>query len=197
MKQAMFTAALAALLASAPALAQDAGAWGFDPGVLAASGSDLLRRAPNAEIDGLFQAVHAATRNEHDAQAVCALFEPDADRSLDGLNAAALRLGPASRERFANAIGNTLVTAVQSPPQAFDAAAAHQSLKAAGVTAAILHDGFIAGLNTTGSATDNRAARCRSLRWLLDAMQSRPQGERAAMTRLLLDEGLARLAPAP
>jgi len=104
MKQAMFTAALAALLASAPALAQDAGAWGFDPGVLAASGSDLLRRAPNAEIDGLFQAVHAATQNAHDAQAVCALFEPDADRSLDGLNAAASRLGPASRERFANAV---------------------------------------------------------------------------------------------
>jgi len=65
------------------------------------------------------------------------------------------------------------------------------------VTAAILHDGFIAGLNTTGSTIDNRAARCRSLRWLLDAMQSRRQGERAAMTRLLLDEGLARLAPAP
>ena len=193
----MFTAALAALLASVPAVAQDAGAWGFDPGILAASGSDLLRRAPNAEIDGLFQAVHAATRNEHEAQAVCALFEPDADRSLDGLNAAASRLGPASRERFGNAVGNVLVAAVQSPPQVFDAAAARQSLKASGVTAALLHDGFVAGLTATGSTTDSRAARCHSLRWLLDAMQSRPQGERAAMTRLLLDEGLARLAPAP
>lgn len=193
----MFTAALAALLASVPAVAQDAGAWGFDPGILAASGSDLLRRAPNAEIDGLFQAVHAATRNEQEAQAVCALFEPDADRSLDGLNAAASRLGPASRERFGNAVGNVLVAAVQSPPQVFDAAAARQSLKASGVTAALLHDGFVAGLTATGSTTDSRAARCHSLRWLLDAMQSRPQGERAAMTRLLLDEGLARLAPAP
>ncbi len=193
----LFTAALAALLASVPAVAQDAGAWGFDPGILAASGSDLLRRAPNAEIDGLFQAVHAATRNEHEAQAVCALFEPDADRSLDGLNAAASRLGPASRERFGNAVGNVLVAAVQSPPQVFDAAAARQSLKASGVTAALLHDGFVAGLTATGSTTDSRAARCHSLRWLLDAMQSRPQGERAAMTRLLLDEGLARLAPAP
>ena len=197
MRTTMFTAALAALLASVPAVAQDAGAWGFDPGILAASGSDLLRRAPNAEIEGLFQAVHAATRNEHEAQAVCALFEPDADRSLDGLNAAASRLGPASRERFGNAVGNVLVAAVQSPPQVFDAAAARQSLKASGVTAALLHDGFVAGLTATGSTTDSRAARCHSLRWLLDAMQSRPQGERAAMTRLLLDEGLARLAPAP
>jgi len=197
MKQAMFTAALAALLASAPALAQDIGAWGFDPGVLAASGSDLLRRAPNAEIDGLFQAVHAATRDEREAPAVCALFEPDADRSLDGLNTAASRLGPGSRERFGNAVGNVLVAAVQSPPQTFDAAAARQSLKASGVTAAILHDGFVAGLTNTGSTADSRAARCQSLRWLLDAMQSRPQDERAAMTRLLLDEGLARLAPTP
>ena len=201
MKQAMlttmFTAVLAALLASAPAVAQGAGAWGFDPGILAASGSDLLRRAPNAEIDGLFQAVHGAAQETHDAQAMCALFEPDADRSLDGLNAVASQLGPTSRRRFANAIANALVVAVQSPPQAFDAATARQSLKAAGVTAAILHDGFIAGLNTSASDAGSRGARCQSLRWLLDAMQSRPQGERAAMTRLLLDEGLARLAPAP
>ena len=202
MKQAMLTtmfaaAALAALLASAPAVAQDAGAWGFDPGILAASGGDLLRRAPNAEIDGLFQALHAATQSEREAPAVCTLFESDADRSLEGLNAAAARLGPASRERFGNAIGNVLVAAVQSPPQAFDAALARQSLKAAGVTAAILHDGFITGLDTSASDPGSRAARCQSLRWLLDAMQSRPQGERAAMTRLLLDEGLARLAPAP
>lgn len=197
MKRIMLTAALAALLASAPVVAQDAGAWGFDPGILAASGSDLLRRAPNAEIDALFQAVHGAAQDTHDAQAVCALFKPDADRSLDGLNAAASRLGPASRERFGNAIGNVLVAAVQSPPQAFDAAAARQSLKAAGVTAAILHDGFIVGLNTSASDAGSRAARCQSLRWLLDAMQSRPQGERAAMTRLLLDEGLARLATTP
>lgn len=197
MKQAIFTAVLMALLASAPALAQDPAAWGFDPGILAASGSDLLRRAPNAEIDGLFQAVHGAAQDTHDAQAMCALFEPDADRSLDGLNAAASRLGPASRERFANAIANALVLAVQSPPQAFDAATARQSLKAAGVTAAILHDGFVAGLNTAASDAGSRAARCQSLRWLLDSMQSRPQPERAAMTRLLLDEGLARLAPTP
>ena len=32
-----------------------------------------------------------------------------------------------------------------------------------------------------------------ALRWLLDAMQTRPAAERAAMTRMLLDEGLARL----
>jgi hypothetical protein len=33
------------------------------------------------------------------------------------------------------------------------------------------------------------------VRWLLDAMQSRPQVERAAMTRLLLEQGLSQLAP--
>ena len=74
------------------------------------------------------------------------------------------------------------------------AAAARQSLKAAGVTAAILHDGFVAGLNADGNAPDARSARCQSLRWLLDAMQARPVAERAAMTRLLLDEGLTRMS---
>ena len=188
---------LAALcMASPTAMAQSAlQDWGIDPGVLAASGSDLLRRAPDAEVDALFQAVHGASRNDDEAQALCALFEPDADRSLAGLNAAASRLGPASRDRFANAMANALVAAMQSPPQAFDAAAARQSLKSAGATAAILHEGFVGGLNATGIDADNRSARCQSLRWLLDAMQSRPAPERAAMTRLLLDEGLARLAP--
>lgn len=194
MKSVTFSVLLALLcaVASSSAIAQDSG-WGFDPGVLAASGSDLLRRAPDREIDGVFQAVHGAAQNEDEAIAMCRLFDPDADRSLDGLNAAAAHLGPASRERFANAVADALVAAVQSPPQPFDAAAARQSVKAVGVTAALLHDGFVAGLNASGTDADSRTLRCHSLRWLLDAMQSRPTGERAAMTRLLLDEGLTRL----
>lgn len=200
MTQRILIPLLAAVLCmSAPAaMAQSQSSlqdWGLDPGLLAGSGSDLLRRAPDGEVDALFQAVHAATQDDDEAQALCALFEPDADRSLDGLNAAASRLGPTSRDRFATAIADALVAALQSPPQAFDAAAARQSLKSAGVTAAILHEGFVGGLNATGTDTDARTARCQSLRWLLDAMQSRPPPERAAMTRLLLDEGLARLAP--
>jgi hypothetical protein len=196
MKRRILIPLLAALCIGCPtAMAQSSlQDWGIDPGVLAASGSDLLRRAPDGEVDALFQAVHAAARRDDEAQAMCALFEPDADRSLDGLNAAAARLGPASRERFATAIANALVVAMQSPPQAFDAAAARQSLKSAGVTAAILHEGFVGGLNAIGTDPAARGARCQSLRWLLDAMQSRPPAERAATTRLLLDEGLARLA---
>ena len=195
----MLISLLAAVLcmACSTAMAQSQSSlqdWGFDPGLLSASASDLLRRAPDGEVDALFQAVHAATQDNDEAQALCALFEPDADRSLEGLNAAAARLGPASRDRFATAIANALVAAMQSPPQTFDTAAARQSLKSAGVTAAILHEGFVGGLNTTGTDPDARSARCQSLRWLLDAMQSRPPAERAAMTRLLLDEGLLRLA---
>src|SRR4249919_277637 len=186
-------AALAAASTAAPA--QSVADWGIDPDILADSGSDLLRRAPDDAIDGLFQAVHAASRNEDEARALCGLFEPDADRSLAGLNAAAGRLGPASRERFATAVADALVGATQSPPQPYDAAAALQSLKAAGATAAILHDGFVRGLNASGTEADSRDARCQSLRWLLDSMQARPQRERAAMTRWLLDQGVARLAP--
>ena len=189
------TVVLSLSLLLTPAMAQqaDSGAWSFDPSVLAAGG-DLLRRAPDREIDQLFQAVHAAAQTPAEADALCGLFDPQADRSLAGLNAVASQLGPDSQTRFANAVANVLVGAMQSPPQRYDAAAARQSLKAAGVTAAILHDGFIAGLNADGNAPDARSARCQSLGWLLDAMQARPLGERAAMTRLLLDEGLARVA---
>jgi hypothetical protein len=125
------------------------------------------------------------------------LFEPAAARSLSGLNAFASQRAPASRDRFANAVADALVAAMQSSPRTFDAAAAKQSLKAAGATAAILHEGFVAGLSASGVDAGSRALRCRSLRWLLDAVQARPPHDRAAMTRLLLAEGISRMAPAP
>ena len=170
--------------------------WNLDPDALLASGNDLLRHVPSAEMDGLFQAVHGAAQDDRQSQLLCRLFEPDADRSLQGLGAVATKLDPAHRQRFATAIADALVAAMQSPQQPFDAARAAQSLRAAGTTAAILHDGFLAGLNASGADAASRDARCRSVRWLLDAMQSRPQAERAAMTRLLLEQGLRRLAPA-
>jgi hypothetical protein len=188
---------LGALLALPLSAGAQDGEWNFDPGMLAVTGSDLLARTPDRQVDGLFQAVHATAQADAEAQALCGLFEPDADRSLSGLNAFAARLAPASRDRFANAVADALVAAMQSSPQPFDAAAAKQSLKAAGATAAILHEGFVAGISASGGDTDSRTLRCRSLRWLLDAMQTRPAHERAAMTRLLLDEGLARIAPVP
>jgi hypothetical protein len=190
-------ASTALLLAAAPAArAQDMGAWRFDPGALLATGSDLLRQVPAAQMDGLLQALHATAQDERQAQLLCGLFDPDADRSLQGLDALATKLDPGSRQRFAAAIADALVASLQSPVQPYDAARARQSLKAAGVTAALLHDGFVAGLNTPGRDPASRQSRCRSVRWLLDAMQSRPQDERAAMTRLLLEQGLGRLDPA-
>lgn len=182
-----FWLALPLGLALLPAFAQE-----LDPGVLAA-GSDLLRRAPEREMDDLFQAVHAAAQDDEESMALCALFDPAADRSIAGLNAAASRLGPGSRQRFAGAVANALVAALQSPPQPDDRATAQQALKSAAVTAAILHDGFVAGLSAESDNEDDSAARCSSLRWLLDAMQTRPPHERAAMTRLLLSQGFARL----
>jgi hypothetical protein len=190
------TGSLCVLLAWSPWAGAQDGNWSFDPGVLAASGGDLLARTPDPQVDGLFQAVHATARSDDEAQALCALFEPDADRSLSGLNGFASQLEPASRDRFANAVAVALVAAMQSSPRPFDAAAAKQSLKSAGATAAILHEGFVAGISASGVDADSRALRCRSLRWLLDAIQARPPHERAAMTRLLLAEGLSRMAPA-
>lgn len=163
--------------------------WGFDPTVLVADTRELLRRAPDPAVDGLFQAVHAAAKAPQEAQVLCALFDPDADRSLSGLNGAAARLSPASQERFALAVAEVLVAATQHPPQPFDPAAARQAMKAVGATAAILHEDFLPGMAAEAGAD----ARCRSFGLLLDALQTRPLTERAAVTRLLLLEGLARV----
>lgn len=193
---------LCALLAlsaavAAPVLAQGAPRsmleeWGFDPTVLMAGSEDLLLRAPDPAIDGLFRAVHASAQSPAEARALCGLFDPQADRSLAGLNEIASRLGDAGRERFANAAAQAFVAAAQHPRQPYAAAQARQWMKAAGVRAALLNDGF-----TTGFTGDDPDARCRSIGQLLDALQSRPLGERAAVTRLLLSEGLARLAVPP
>jgi len=168
-----------------PALEQ----WGFDPSILVADSRELLVRAPDGAIDRLFQAVHASTRTPAQSQALCALFDPAADRSLAGLNEIAGRFEPAQQEQFATAIAQLFVAAMQSPPQPYDPSTARQALKAAGVRAALVNDGFVAGLN--GADHD---ARCRSIGWLLDEVRTQPLQERAAVTRLLLGEGLDHVA---
>ena len=184
---AIATPAMASPADPAPALE----ALGFDPAVLVADGMELLSRAPDRAVDGLFQAVHAAANAPGESEALCALFDADADRSLTGMNAAADQLDDASRERFALAVADVLVEATRNPPQPFDADAARQSLKKAGATAAILHEDVLPGLEA-----DAGDARCRSFGMLLDALGERPLGERAAVTRLLLQEGLSRAATA-
>ncbi|MDQ3228184.1 MAG: hypothetical protein M3Q13_00395 [Pseudomonadota bacterium] len=165
----------------------------FDPTVLMAGTEEIVRRAPDSSIDSLFQAVHAAAQVPAEAKTICALFEPDADRSVEGFSAAANSLGDASREGFISAITDIAVAGLQGQPQPYDAAVARQALKSAGARAAILHEGFIGGLTATGIDADTRDARCRSLRWMLDSLKTQPLGERAAATRLMLNEGLSRL----
>lgn len=160
-------------------------AWGFDPAVLVADGRQLLLRAPDPAVDGVFQALLATSRTPQQARVLCGLFEPQADRSLAGLNAVAAQFDEATRQRYANAVALLFVAAAQNPPQPFDAAAARHLLRQAGVRASILHDGFMRGLN--GDDTD---ARCHAIGLLLQTLAERPLAERAAVTRLLLIEGL-------
>jgi len=173
--------------ATTPALEQ----LGFDPAVLVADGRELLLRAPDRTIDGLFQAVHAAASSPGEAAALCGLFDGGGARGVADMNAAAQGLAPESRERFALAVAEVLVEATRNPPQPFDADEARQALQRAGATAAILHEDFLPGLQD-----DAGDGRCRSFGMLLDAVAERPLGERAAVTRLLLHEGLSRAAVA-
>lgn len=169
-----------------PAMTHAQDLEGFDPSALMGGVSDVLTRTPDAQVDGLFHALRGSMREPAEAYAICSLFDADADRGIDSLNDAAMRLPEASRQRFADAIAQAFVAAVQSPPQRWDRAAATQALKANGTRAAILHDGFTAGLAPDAS----REARCGSLGAMLDVLADRPPQERVPVTRLLLEQGL-------
>src|SRR5690606_8406950 len=125
-------------------------------------------------VDALFHAVHAVWRVPGDGEVLCALFEPTADRSLAALDAAAARLSPASQDRLLLATADVLLAAAQSPPRAFEPAAARQALKSNLARAAILHDGFAAGLMAEGGDADSRAARCGALGAMFETLQARP-----------------------
>jgi hypothetical protein len=189
---------LAIVLAATPAIAQDeyvVDLSQIDPAALLASAGDVLLRAPDTAIDDLFQATHAAAQSPRDAKILCTLFDPHADRGFEALAATANRLGADSRERFAIALANIAAGGLQNPRQPYDAAAAKQTLKSAGVTAMLLHDDFLVGMTADGSDVAARDARCRSFGWMLDALRDVPVAQRVAATRLLLNEGLAQLGP--
>lgn len=182
--------ALLGLVLAVPAAAQAQQFEGFDPSVLMGSAQDVLARTPDAQVDGLFHALHGSMQQPAEADAICRLFDANADRGIDSLNETAMRLPDASRQRFVDAIANAVLAGLQGQPQAWDRAAAAQALKANGTRAAILHDGFTAGLADGAS----RDARCRSLGAMLDVLADRPQSERVPVTRLLLEQGLAAAA---
>ena len=152
-------ALLAVAVALPPAGHAQQGLDGFDPGALMGEVQDVLVRTPDAQIDGLFHALHGSMRQPQEAEAICGLFDADADRGINALNEVATRLSGASRQRFVDSIANALVAGLQGQPQAYDQAAAAQALRANGARAAMLHDGFSAGLSSGAS----RDARCRSL----------------------------------
>ena len=182
------------LAAALPAQAQPARVdpSGIDPLQVMAGASDLLSRAPDADIDRLFKAVHAVSRNESEARGLCALIEADADRSLQGLQRAATALGQDSRVRFVEAVAGVAVGGLQGTPRPYDPAAGAQALKAATATGMMLHDGFLARLSNTGRDPDSRQARCTAFRQLVDVLDGFEFDQRVAATRYLLSEGLAR-----
>src|SRR5690625_4215917 len=126
---------LALMLASLPfpAFAQQQDAYeidlsGIDVAMVLAGAEDVLLRASDRDVDGLYQAVLAASQSEEEAQVLCELFDPDADRSLGGLQRAANRLGPQSRARFADAVVAIAVGGMQNSLQAYDPAIDRKSV---------------------------------------------------------------------
>lgn len=181
----------AVCLLSAPAVAREA--WTFDPQRLLARSEAVITRTPDATLDRLFQSVATAARQPAELQAMCALFDPAARRDLAAINRTALRFGEPSQRSFQQATDALLRASEDAPVQPYDAALAHRALRQAAVASAMLYDGFVAAINSTGSDAASQQARCRALRQLLDTVSMRPLGERAMITRLLMREGLRRI----
>ena|SRR5690554_4697003 len=165
---------------------------GIDAAMVLAGAEDVMLRASDRDVDGLYQAVLQASKSDAEAELLCALFDPSADRSLAGLQRVANGLGPQSRARFADAVVAIAVAGMQNPLQSYDPAVGDQVLRRAGVTAMLIHDGFSIGIAATGDDPGSRQARCRSFRQLVDVLQDFELGERAAATRYLMLEGLTR-----
>ena len=165
---------------------------GIDPTMVLAGAEDVMLRASDRDVDGLYQAVLQASKSDEEAELLCALFDASADRSLAGLQRVANGLGPQSRARFADAAVAIAVAGMQNPLQPYDPAVGDQVLRRAGVTAMLIHDGFSVGIAATGDDPASRQARCRSFRQLVDVLQDFELGERAAATRYLMLEGLDR-----
>jgi len=166
----------------------------IDPAAVMATGGDVLRRASTPAVDELFQAVLQASRQPDEARALCALFEPDASRDLAAFQRTVDRLGPESRNRFANAFTNVAMSGLQGTPQPYDPAVAQQVLRSAAVTATLLHDGFMLGMTSTATDDASRQARCRAFRQMVDVLKDQPQPQRVLATRWLLNEGLTLVA---
>ncbi len=173
--------------------AEERASWTFDPQLLLARSETVIERAPDASLDQLFQSVAEAARSPQELSAMCALFDPQARRDLVAINRTALRFGDASQRRFQQATDALLQTAQAARPQPYDPLLAQRALRQAAVTAAMLYDGFVAGLNGQGSDAASQQARCRALRQLLDTVSMRPLNERAMITRLLMRDGLQRI----
>lgn len=189
--------ALIVACVSLPALAQQRDAYeidlsGVDAAMVLAGAEDVMLRASDRDIDGLYQAVLEASRSDQESQMLCALFDPSADRSLAGLQRVANGLGQQSRARFADAALAIAMAGMQNPLQPYDPAFGSQALRRAGVTAMLVYDGFTVGIAATGDDPGSREARCRSFRQLVDVLQDFELAERAAATRYLMLEGLTR-----
>lgn len=183
-----------AALCTTPAMGQQpAPALTFDPSVLFTAAQDLLRQTPDAQIDGLYLALQAALQDPQDAQVLCGLFAPGADRRMDGWRRAAEQVSPQAQQALVSALGDVLAAALQGGGQrgGYDQGEALQLLKSNIARGAMLHDGFVAGFGA--DAAD--AQRCQSFRQMLGVLGGQPQSERVAVIRLLLDQGLQAAAP--
>ena len=159
---------------------------------LAVQADGLLRAASDSSLDSLFQSVHGVSRHPDDAAQVCRALASEQRASADTWLTLAQSMSPDNRRALTSALGEIAISSWQSVPRPFDEAEARRWLRQAGVRAAMLNADFSARIwDDAANDAEQDALRCQSLGWLLDAVASQPLAERAAITRLLLRDGLA------
>lgn len=185
----LLTTAMCFAVAPAPSLAQSRG-------TLAAQADVLLRSASERSLDDLFQSVHGLSKSPQDSARLCRALASPERGSADTWLRLAQEIAPAHRDALSGALGDIALSGWRGQPAAFNEDDARKSLRQAGVRAALLNEGFSASTLSAVADTQDAQAdalRCRSLGWLLDAVATQPRGERAAITRLLLRDGVASL----
>ncbi len=184
----LLTTAMCFAVAPATSLAQTSGS-------LTAQADALLRSASEDALDRLFSSVHGLSRSDADANRLCRALASPSRGSADTWLALAQEIAPEHRDALTGALAEVALSGWQGQPMAFDETAARKSLRQAGVRAALLNEGFSAAALAADGPSDEEAdaVRCQSLRWLLDAVATQPASERAAITRLLLRDGVAAL----
>ena len=167
----------------------------LDKGAAISGANDVLKRAPDASIDQIFQSTLMASRQPKDRELLCQMLNQGGVRNSNELFAFANRLSEDSRNRYLESLINVALDSMQAPVQKESKALGERTLKQAGVVAMLTNDSFMQDIMDTQTSASSQEARCRATGLMLEILKDFKLEERAAATRYLLSQGLSQVKP--